>query len=121
MLVLGVDQLIEIALCAARRLLLVDELEAVLIELFEEIIPGDLLQVFVFVALGLRKRESENSGLLALVGGSNLGGHRTALFRPVANRIVVLRGLGQCHMSTSGETSAPLRWIYRAGSQVVCL
>ena len=97
MFVLRVDELIEIALGSAGCFFLVDKFEAILVELVEELVPGDLLQVLVVSIPGLREAEAEDARLAASVGVANLGRHRTARFRPLANCVVILGCFGEWH------------------------
>jgi hypothetical protein len=96
-LVFGIDQLVEVALCPFGGLFLVDELKAILIELLEELVPGDLPQVCIVSVFGVREAESEDASLIPLVGAADLGRHCAARFRPLANCVVILGCLGKCH------------------------
>jgi len=92
-----IDEFVEVAARPTGDLFLVDKFEAILVELVEELVPGDLLQVLVVSIPGLREAEAEDARLAASVGVANLGRHRTARFRPLANCVVILGCFGEWH------------------------
>src|SRR5579872_5177531 len=57
----GMDQLVKVARFPIRRFFLVHKLQVILIELFKEGVPGNLLQLFVFPVRSIRQLEAENS------------------------------------------------------------
>ena len=92
-----IDEFVEVTPRAACGLFLVDKFEAILVELVEELVPGDLLQVLVVSIPGFREAEAEDARLAASVGVANLGRHRAARFRPLANCVVILGCFGEWH------------------------
>lgn len=99
--VLGVNQLVEGASGPAGGLFLIDEFEAVIVELLEELVPGNLLQVFVVAIPGIREAKSEDARLVTLVGAANLGRLSATRFCPLTNSVVILGRFGECHFWTS--------------------
>ena len=61
----GMDQLVKVARFPIRRFFLVHKLQVILIELFKESVPGNLLQLFVFPVRSIRELEAENSRFVA--------------------------------------------------------
>lgn len=100
-LVFGIDQLVEVAPRTSGGLVLVDQFEAVPVELIEEVVPGDLLQVCVVSISGIREAESEDASLIPLVGAADFRRLSVTRFGPLANCVVILRRLGKCHCWTS--------------------
>lgn len=99
--VLRVNQLVEVALCSACGLVLVDKFEAVIVELLKEFVPGDLLQVFVVTISGIGEAESEDASLVTLVGAADFRRLSATRICPLANCVVILGRLGKCHCWTS--------------------
>ena len=93
MLLLGIDELVEVAPLTVGGLFLVDEFEAVLVELLEEFVPGDLVEFRVVTVRGIREAEAQDSRLVAGVRALHLRGLCAACFRPLANFVVILRRL----------------------------
>jgi hypothetical protein len=102
---LGVNELVEIALLSVCRLVLINELEIAFIELFEEVVPGDFAQVLVLVAGSFRKLETQDTWLFALVGTGNFGWNGMASFGPFPNLVVISGRLGECHEKNSFSLS----------------
>jgi len=109
-LVFGIDELIEVALRPSRSFFLVNEFEAVLVELLKKLVPGNLLQVFIVTISGIRKAESKDATLVTLVGAANLRRLSATRFRPLANCVVILGLLGKCHCGTSQRNTFCTRW-----------
>jgi hypothetical protein len=98
---LGVNELVEVALLSVCRLVLIDELQIVFIELPEEVVPGDFAQLAVVVTGSFRKLEAQDTGLVTLVGTGDFGWNGIASFGPSANLVVICGRLGKCHEKIS--------------------
>ncbi len=87
---------------AEKTVLLVKERQPALFELLEELIPGNLDEIFVLGARRLREHDPDDADTVVLMRA--LDGRRFAavLFRPAADFLVVNRCL--CH------GNVPKRW-----------
>src|SRR5215217_467348 len=81
-----VDELVEAALAAVGRLVLVQKCQFVLVEDLEELVPVNFFEIF----LGLAEVDAQNA---ALAAGIDLGGMSAAGFCPFANLVVIGRGV----------------------------
>jgi hypothetical protein len=89
------DQLVEVAACAACRLLLKHHRKPVLVELLKKLVPFDLLQRIIVAIFGVRKAEAQNAGLAIPLGAGNFAGDGVSRLGPPAYLIVILGRLRQ--------------------------
>src|SRR5579885_2474836 len=87
------DELVEPALGAVTCALLVEERQAVLVKLAEEVLPGDRLQL-AFAAVA-REVETQDAGVVLLAGALHAAWLAAALFGPTANELVIGSGLAR--------------------------
>src|SRR5690606_23034756 len=113
-LVLALDGLVESRDLACRGAFLVHQLEVGLVELAEELVPGDLLELLLPAVAG--KIEAQDSRIAAASGALHAGRPRVPFFRPFADRVVsaVRRVLCCCAIAAT-----PFR-VRKAGVQVAC-
>lgn len=93
MFVAGINELVKVAGLAVCGFLLIDQFEAVVVELLEEFVPGDLAELGVVVVRGVWEAEPQDSGLVTRVRVLHLCGLGPACFCPLANFIMILRRL----------------------------
>src|SRR6185295_10101675 len=84
---------------SADHLLLVHEHQVLLLELVEELRPGDLLEDLAAVVVG--EVDAQAAGDLVVHRISDRGGPSAPLLGPAADLLVVGRGLGRCHVCPS--------------------
>lgn len=81
------DDLIEVALLAPRRRILIKQGETLFVELPEKVVPGDLLQR---VSTGVaRKIEPQNAGVALSACTANTSRMRATVFRPASDFVVI--------------------------------
>src|SRR3954468_10496165 len=83
------DQLVEIALLAARGLLLVQQGEAGLIEFLEKFLPGNLLERLVLGVRRAGKFDADDAGIILAVGCAHRCRASAARLCPFANLVVI--------------------------------
>jgi hypothetical protein len=77
-------------LCAARGLLLVEQREITLIELFEPIVPGNVLQRFF--AAETWKIQAQHADIAFVAGSLDTRRLRASFLRPTPDLLVIRRG-----------------------------
>src|SRR5581483_2784099 len=92
----GVDELEEAALPPGLRAVLVEELEPLLVELLEELVPGDRFERRIATAFPpvAGEVDAQHAGLIARCCAPDGGRVAAALFDPAADRLVVGRAPG---------------------------
>src|SRR3954451_8369573 len=89
----ALDELEERRALAGGLLLLVEEREPGLVELLEELVPGDVLELIL--AGTAREVEAQDAGVIATaLGAADRGGRAVAGLGPLLDGVVVGRGLG---------------------------
>src|SRR3546814_776635 len=77
-----------------QALLLVEQRQFPLLELLEELVPGNLHQRVVLRLRGVREHEADDAHVAPLVGPLDGGGLATLSFRPFADGLVIRGRLG---------------------------
>ncbi len=92
------NELIEVAFLPVGCLLLIYELEIALVELLEEVIPGDFFELVILPVDGIRKLKAQDTGLLSFFGARNFSRDRSSRLGPLADFIMILGCSGKCHV-----------------------
>src|SRR5690606_13932075 len=92
-------ELVEVAALAVLRLLLIQERELLLVELLEELLPGNLLERLVAV-VGLRKVGAQQTRVVAVARADDACRMPVAALGPLLDLVVIRGALRFAHGSS---------------------
>ncbi len=86
---IAVHQLVEVALMAVCRVILINKTQTAFIELFKEFIPGDLVKFVVVCVRFAGKLYAQQANIILAASSLDAGWFSTPFFRPSSNFFVI--------------------------------